>query len=94
LTVPTQYKPYSDEGKESKGKQTTGYSEGKFVPIHAMKAYRRSRGIDPLVLHVSVLRPVAYPGTYCTGVWVGPTDGIDVLREEEKHSFPSTGSEP
>jgi hypothetical protein len=62
---------------------------GKCVPLQAMKTYRGSRGIAPLILNLVnvTLRP-PYPvagtaHTDCIGGLVGPTAGLDVSEKSK-----------
>ena len=74
----------------------------KFVPVHAMKAYRGSRNIAVLILNLgtrqrwevnSTFRREWTPVSNRTGGWVGPTAGFDV-QENKKLSCPCRVSNP
>jgi hypothetical protein len=65
--------------------------KGKVVPVHTMKAYRRSRGMAPFILHLgarwrrvvnftpkATLPPSLNPDTDWTGGWVDLRTALDV----------------
>jgi hypothetical protein len=53
----------------------------KVVPVHAMKAYRGSRGTAPHILNLRRdLRPEKNPGAHWIGGWVGSRAGLDVME--------------
>jgi len=60
------------------------------VLIQAMKSYRGSRGITPLIPNLGdrlrwvvnvTLRPAVMSGTYWIGSWVGRNAGLDVMKK-------------
>jgi hypothetical protein len=62
----------------------------KFVPVHALKAYRGSRGMAPLILNLGCRRRLVAPaalspeknlGKQWKGRWVDPRTGLDNLEK-------------
>jgi hypothetical protein len=75
--------------------------KGTFVLIYAIKAYKWSRGILPLIRNLSKFNSMPRPfytpgnnfGTHWTGSWLGSGTGLDIFGEE-KISGPRRVSNP
>ena len=74
-------------------------TNGNVFPVHAIKAYRRSGGLAPLIFNLgtkwrwlvnfhapAALLPGIIPGSHWVGGWTGPTAGLDV-SEKRKISY-------
>ena len=78
------------EAPLSRSKEPLAYTpiNGKVFTVHALEARRGSRGITPVSLYlvsrwkwVVNLTPLpVYPGTQCTGYWMGPRAELDGLE--------------